>query len=261
MGTTWRRKEVIGDCTLYLGDMRDVLPALPEKADLVVTDAPYKLTSGGHKNQSMGGKFAKENYDNSGDLMESLPWHEMGGPINRACKANADVYVMCNDKHVSNAEIAFRGADLKMHNLLSWDKGTATRSPFYMKNQEYILYLWKGDAKRPNYGGAKQKFECARPKGLDWHPTPKPTPLMALYVLQSSQPGDLVLDPFMGAGASALASLAFGRRAVMVEINETYFDLACARIEAAQRDGFQQIRADWDRCRAHNKINGLQYAA
>jgi site-specific DNA-methyltransferase (adenine-specific) len=54
------RKEVIGDCTLYQGDMRDVLPALPEKADLCATDAPYKLTSGGKANQSMSGKFARD---------------------------------------------------------------------------------------------------------------------------------------------------------------------------------------------------------
>jgi site-specific DNA-methyltransferase (adenine-specific) len=255
------RKEVIGDCTLYRGDMRDVLPDLPDKADLCVTDAPYKLTSGGNTNQSMSGKFALDSYDNSGDLMASIPWHAMGGPIFRALKPDADAYVMCNDKHVGAAQIAFGGAGLKFHNLLSWDKGAPTRAPFYMKNQEYTLYLWKGKARRPNYGGAKQAFECPRPKGVDWHPTAKPTSLMALYILQSSQPGDLVLEPFMGAGSTLLAALAFGRRAVGVEIEEAYFDQTCARIEAAQRDGFVQIRAEWERDRVRNNLKGLAYAA
>ena len=261
MTQSWQRKEVIGDCTLYLGDMRDVLPELPEKADICATDPPYKLTSGGNAVQSMGGKFAKSNYDNSGHLMASLPWHDMGGPIYRACSDDADVYVMCNAKNVGPAQNALEGAQLKFHNLLSWDKGAPTRAPFYMKNQEYILYLWKGRARRPNYGGSGQRFECPRPKGLSWHPTPKPTSLMALYVLQSSQPGDLVLDPFMGAGATVLAALAFGRRAVGIEIKEAWFDKTCARIEAAYRDGFEQIRTEWERDRVRNRLNGLAYAA
>lgn len=257
----YQRKEVIGGCTLYLGDMRDVLSDLPEQAALCATDAPYKLTSGGNTNQSMSGKFALENYDNSGDLMASIPWHEMGGPIYRALKPDADAYVMCNDKHLGAAQIAFQGAGFKFHNLLTWDKGAPTRAPFYMKNQEYTQYLWKGQARRPNYGGAKQSFACARPAGINWHPTAKPTSLMALYILQSSQPGDLVLEPFMGAGSTILAALAFGRRAVGVEIEESYFDQTCERIEAAQCDGFEQIRTEWEQDRLRNNLKGLAHAA
>ncbi|UWS81059.1 DNA methyltransferase [Phaeobacter sp. G2] len=257
----YRRKEVIGGCTLYLGDMRDVLPRLPEKAALCATDAPYKLTSGGKANQSMSGKFALDRYDNSGDLMASIPWNEMGGPIYRALKSDADAYVMCNDKHFGAAQIAFQGVGFKFHNLLTWDKGAPTRAPFYMKNQEFTQYLWKGRARRPNYGGAKQSFACARPKGVDWHPTPKPTSLMALYILQSSQPGDLVLEPFMGAGATVLAALAFGRRAVGVEIEDSYFEKSCARIEAAHLAGFGEVRDEWERDRSRNNLKGLCCAA
>jgi len=244
MGVSWLRREVIGSCTLYLGDMRDVLPALDEKADLVVTDAPYKLTSGGNAGASMSGKFDAEAYDNSGVLMASIAWQDMGGPIYRACKPNADVYVMCNDKHVGAAQVAFLGVGFKFHNLLTWDKGAPTRNKYYMKNQEYTLYFWRGHARTINFPGSKQEFSFPRPSGLGWHRTPKPVPLMAHYILNSSCPDDLVLDPFFGTGSTLLAAMAHGRRAVGIECNELFFEQTCNRLRAAMVDGFDGIRAE-----------------
>jgi site-specific DNA-methyltransferase (adenine-specific) len=242
MADPWTRREVIGDCTLYLGDMRDVLPALPERADMVATDAPYALTSGGNA-KSMSGKFDPKEYDNSGLLMDTVAWQDMGGPIYRACKDSADVYVMCNDKHVGAAQVAFLGAGFKFHNLLDWNKGAPTRNRWYMKDQEYTLYFWKGRARVINFPGSKQSFDCPRPKGVGWHPTPKPVELMAHYILNSSNPGDLVLDPFVGSGSTVLAALAYGRRAVGIELNEVIFDQMCARVAAAQASGFVSERA------------------
>jgi len=240
----WTRKEVIGDCTLYLGDMLDVLPALEEKADVVATDAPYELTSGGCNNQVMSGKFAKDVYDNSGALMAYIAWSEMSGPVYRACKPNADVYVMANDKHVGAAQTAFLGAGFKFHNLLTWDKGAPTRNRWYMKNQEYTMFFWKGRATTIRAAGSKQDFYCPRPKGLKWHPTPKPVPLMAHYIRNSSDKGDLVLDPFMGTGATMLAAAAYGRRAIGIELDAEYFEQTCSRISDAYDSGLRDIREE-----------------
>ena len=226
---------VIGNVTLYLGDMREVLPELGRlRADTVVSDPPYPLTSGGNATEVMGGLFSQDVYDNSGDLMPSVPWHHMGGPIFRACADDADCYIMANDKNVWAAHAAFTGAGFAFHNLLVWDKIRATRNRWYMKNCEFTLYLFKGLAAPQGIAdcGSKQLFtlNAARTSG---HKTEKPIALMQHYIANSCPPGGLVLDPFAGSGSTLLAAAALGRRAVGIELEREWFDVACARLESA----------------------------
>jgi len=260
MSAAYVAKETIGDCTLYLGDMRAVLPELDEGADLCVTDAPYKLTSGGRASVPMRGKFHPDRYDNKGSLMKTLPWQAMSAPIFDALADRANAYVMANGKNVFPAHSAFVSAGFKFHEQLSWDKGRITRQPFYARRQEFTLFFWKGRARHVTHGGVSTLFACP-PPDLDWHPTSKPTSLMALYVLQSSSEGQLVLDPFAGSAATLLAALAFGRRAIGIELDPVFFDRSCERLYAAQADGFAQVRGEWERDRLANRIRGLEYAA
>jgi len=224
------RKEVqIGPCRLILGDSRDVLPDLKGMADLLVSDPPYKLTSGGRKGDHMKGKFSSDRYDNSGKLMRLLRWDEMAGPMFDACKDRADAYIMANDKEVFNAHAAFTAAGFRLHNLLTWRKETATRNRWYMKDTEYTVYLFKGKARTINFPGSKQSAFHSRPD-IDWHPTAKPVELFMEYILNSSQPGDLVLDPFCGSGTTAIAAMRTGRRAVTIEKDPVWFSRKIERV-------------------------------
>lgn len=223
-----QRVETIGPVTLYLGDCLEVLPLVP-RADLCATDPPYPLTSGGNAEQVMGGLFAHSEYDNGGELMDMVPWHEMGGPIYRALKDNADCYIMANDKNIWAAHSAFLNAGFDFHNLLDWDKIRATRNRWYMKHKEYVLYLWKGNAKAINDCGSKQSFQM-NAKRETGHPTEKPVALMRHYIENSSQPGDLVLDPFVGSGTTAVACVESGRRCIAIEKDPKYFEIACERV-------------------------------
>ncbi|WP_056039374.1 DNA methyltransferase [Loktanella sp. 3ANDIMAR09] len=232
MSDPWVQRVQIGDCTLYLGDALDVLPHLVGVADLVVTDPPYKLTSGGNAAQVMGGIFASDAYDNSGDLMASIGWGAMGGPIYRACKADADAYVMSNDKNLFAAHAGFTGAGWKFHNLLTWDKVRATRNRWYMKNLEFTLYLWRGRARKVRDAGSMQSFRLNAPKVSD-HPTEKPVALMDHYIRNSSDLGDLVLDPFAGSGSALVAAVLAGRAAIGIELDPQHFRTACDRVAAA----------------------------
>lgn len=63
------------------------------------------------------------------------------------------------------------------------------------------------------------------------HPTQKPLALLERIIRASSNPGDLVLDPFMGSGTTVTAATKLGRRAVGIEFNETYVTLASRRLE------------------------------
>jgi len=218
----------IGPCTLYLGDALDILPSLRGQADLVVTDPPYRLTSGGNTAGAMGGKMSSEVYDNTGLLMDVVKWQDIGGPLG----PNGDAYVMCEDKNLFAAHGGFLGAGFKFHSLLTWDKISPSRTRYYMKDSEFTLFLWKGSARDIANGGDKRITRMARPKDAV-HPTQKPVELMARYIANSSRPGDLVLDPFMGSGTTLVAAAMLGRRAVGIEKDPDYFEAACACVQAA----------------------------
>lgn len=71
----------------------------------------------------------------------------------------------------------------------------------------------------------------------DLHPTQKPVPLMEYITRLSVRPGGLCLDPFMGSGTTGVACMNLGRQFIGIEIEPKYFDIACRRIEDAQRQG------------------------
>ncbi|MEP4195924.1 MAG: site-specific DNA-methyltransferase [Aliishimia sp.] len=229
----------IGPVTLYHADAFDVLPDLAGVADLCVSDMPYKLTSGGRGEKddgSMSGIFDAEAYDNSGDLMAMAEWSSMIPPIYRALKPDADAYFMCNDKNVLLCGGALVGAGFKFHNLLAWDKGAPTPNRWYMKNLEFTLCCWKGKARAITDAGSKQLWACNRPK-LGLQPTEKPVSLMAHYIRNSSDFGDVVIDPFCGSGSTLLAAASEGRRSIGIEIERMYFEAAKTRLEQAQSEG------------------------
>jgi len=235
------REEHIGRARLILGDCRDVLPTLGG-VDLVVTDPPYLLTYGGHHG-SFGGKLSVDVYDNKGGIVEcATDWPEFMPLIYAALKPNAHAYIMANNRHVQNLLNSADAAGLKFHNLLVWDKGTATANRWYMKNLEFTGFFYKGKAFFINDCGAKQLIRC--PNVLNSpHPTEKPAALMAHYISNSTQPDQTVLDPFMGVGSTGVAAIRSDRRFVGCEIEQKYFDIACKRIEGAQRqsDLFSEV--------------------
>jgi site-specific DNA-methyltransferase (adenine-specific) len=72
--------------------------------------------------------------------------------------------------------------------------------------------------------------------------TQKPVKLMCELISLFTDPGDLILDPFMGSGTTGVACIKLGNRFIGVEIDEDYFEVACGRIRAtvAQGDSFPQ---------------------
>jgi site-specific DNA-methyltransferase (adenine-specific) len=119
---------------------------------------------------------------------------------------------------------------------LVWDKIRATRNRWYMKNLEFSLYLWKGaaDPQGINDCGSKQSFPLNAKKETA-HPTEKPVELGLHYIRNSTNPGDVVLDPMMGSGSAMVAAIQSGRRGIGIEIDPQWFEVACERVERALR--------------------------
>lgn len=240
----------IGNCRLILGDMREVLPELDVRAKLCLSDVPYRLTAGG-QSHALGGILGGDEYDNSGELFDMVEWEDMAPLIHDFLDDDADAIIMVNDREEPKARFAFNAAGLGFHRLLVWDKITATPNRWYMPNCEFGLYLYKGRARRITDCASKALIRCPqkdvshlyipahhfvdgrRPKP---HATEKPVALMAYWMGNSTDAGDLVIDPFMGSGSTIVAAQQTGRKAIGIEKNPMWFDVACARVaEAADR--------------------------
>lgn len=123
-------------------------------------------------------------------------------------------------------------AGFKLHNILVWEKNNCTPSQFYMKNCEYILFLRKGKAKWiNNIGSSKTVHHFDNIIGNKQHPTEKPVDLMKFYIENSTNLGDIVLDPFMGSGSTGIACVETGRDFIGIELDSEYFSTAQKRIK------------------------------
>lgn len=225
----------IENATLYLGDALEILTSLHEAADCLVTDPPYMLTSGGcgdHKSK-MRGIFAAGSYDNGGALFESVPeWYEFMPYLFACLKSPAHAYIMADSKNQFEMQRTARDAGFRFHNLLYWDKGTCTPNRWYMKNAEYIGFFFKGKAYAINDCGARQGLYVPHIDETT-HPTEKPSQLLRVLIENSTQAGQVVIDPFMGSGSTGVAALRSGRKFIGIEKDPKWFEVARRRIENA----------------------------
>jgi site-specific DNA-methyltransferase (adenine-specific) len=204
------RKEVIGAATLYLGDCREILPTLG-KVDAVVTDPPYGL---GDKWQ--GGNAASKGKWKLSDGGTQMGWD---ADISDALPAVLAV--------VADGDCIIWGGNYydlpPRRGWLIWDKIVRE---FTSGHVEMAWTTLDQPTRAFNYAHAQLASEGKM------HPTQKPEPLMRWCVAMTT--GD-VLDPFMGSGTTGVACARLGRRFIGIEIEPKYFDIACRRIEEAQR--------------------------
>jgi DNA modification methylase len=220
---------------IYHGDCRDVLPRLSERAALLWTDPAYKIISGGNTTERMmGGIFDPKIYDNSGELFPTVPFCEWVPLAYAALADNADSFVMTNDKNLEECLAQLRISGMGLHNVLLWSKQNKTPNRWGMKSIEFICYNWKGRARVLNDCGMGQMFYDRNPTGDKRHTTEKPVSLIYQHIVNATDPGDLVLDPFMGSGSTLVAAKRAGRRAVGIEISESMCADAALWLDAAE---------------------------
>lgn len=209
------RIEVIGNATLYLGDCKDILPNI-SKVDAVVTDPPYGIGEAAGKNKSRGKlavakDFGDDSWDDepiSDDLIRSVrdagKWVVIFGGNYYALPATSCWLVW--DKE--NGDSDFADCELAWTNL--------------PKAVRRIRYMWNGMLRA---NGEKRGD----------HPTQKPIGVMAWAISHVPDPCHTVLDPFMGSGTTGVACMGLGKSFIGIEREAKYFDIACRRIEDAQR--------------------------
>ena len=218
-----------GDAIEFMKTLED------ESVDLIVTDPPYKVTSRGNAGSSGGmmqtklsmqGKIFKHN-----DIkpIEYIP------EFYRLLKNGSHCYIMTN--HINLQEMLNTATECGFHFIKSliWNKGNKIMGQFYMSQFEYILFFRKGKGKRINKCGTPDIINVPNKKtkgkdGKNIHDTEKPVELMKILIENSSQEGELVLDPFIGVGAVGIACKELNRDYIGIELDENYYNIACNRI-------------------------------
>jgi len=218
----YKRKEVIGDCTLYLGDCLEVMPMLG-KVDAVVTDPPYGT-------QDLGGGYGRrqlhsENGRDGRTIANDFDLSTMEAAFK--CLPIDECFVLAFYAARRSYEFAKAIAPLEFVGEIIWDKRQMGLGYTVRYAHESIAVLKAGKNPRPLFAIESVISVHQQEKT---HPHQKPVELMERLV--SWQAGT-VLDPFMGSGTTGVACVKLGRKFIGIELDEKYFDIACKRIEEA----------------------------
>ena len=205
-------KVTIGNCTLYHGDCREVLPLLPHFA-ATITDPPYGLGDLLNWNPGKASRWAK-NYTEGGEWDRATVADGVAAAI-----AAADVAIVWGGQFYLLEPARC---------LLSWNKIIRNWS------SSEAEHAWT-NLDKPNRVFDYSHGQLAT-EGKHYHPTQKPVPLMVWCLDQAGRPAT-VLDPFMGSGSTGVACVQLGLAFTGIERERAYFDAACERISRAQAQG------------------------
>lgn len=229
---------------LYLGDMREVLPALGLQADLIVADPPYGETS-----------LAWDRWPEA--------WPSLAATVASSMWCFGSMRMLLDRAH--------EFTDWKFSQDVVWEKnnGSGFARDRFRRVHEHVTHWYRGpwgsihaDVPRTTYGGpdksargrdsrtphtgkigahtyiddgtrlARSVIQTGAVRYQRRHPTEKPVELLDLLIRYACPEGGLVLDPFFGSGSTLEAARRSGRRAIGIEIHEPYAEAAARRLDS-----------------------------
>ena len=233
--------------TIYHGDCREILPEI-DRADMVFTDPPY-----GHNNNNNGdlihkreaalghGKYGDARpiaNDSAEDTKALVKW--FFGLLPKLLNADCCCCCCCGgggpDPQFARWSL-WLDEVLNFKQMVVWDKGPMGMGWHYRRSYETVLVAHRGKGRwfaetddieniiRPGYKGIRKIIPTAND-----HPTPKPWQLPAHFIQLHSLPGETILDPFMGSGTTLVAAKNLNRKAIGIEIEEKYCEIAVKRL-------------------------------
>lgn len=270
-------------------DLLTALRWLPKQSvDLLVVDPPYNL------NKTFNDRSFKQK-----DLAVYAEWLDTYfSHFETILKSTASLYV-CSDWQSSPAVFNVIKQRFQVRNRITWEREKGRGAARNWKNaSEDIWFCTVSDTYTFNVDAVKLKRKVMAPYTVagapkDWaltetgnfrltypsnlwtdltipfwsmpentdHPTQKPEKLVAKIILASSHPGDIVFDPFLGSGTTAVVAKKLGRRYIGVELDEMYCCLAEKRLAIAEAHPFIQGYADgvfWERNTLHEQVRSTE---
>lgn len=224
---------IIGNATLYNGDCRDLFPILTN-IDAVITDPPY-----GERTHSGARSLNGININKSPINFSSIRFDDLCDITRLLVKLTQRWVIMfCDIRYGAKLEDAL----LPVIRYGCWVKTnpmpqlTGDRPA---QGWEALLILHREGKKRWNGKGKSAVYHHGTSRhgnfGKSNHPTEKPIGLLSQLIKDFTDKSEIILDPFMGSGSTGVAAAQMDRKFIGIEIDKKYFDIACKRIEAAQR--------------------------
>ena len=256
----------LDESKLYLGDAYSLIKQLPDKSiDLIITDPPYEIVGGGN-----GGCFGVEHRDYHNEYKtlarndhrrEGLRIIEntkksVRDNLNCICAGfdysildefdrvmkKVNIYIWCNKNQISSLMKHYEDKGCNV-DLLVWHKTNPipTCNNKYLSDLEYCVFARdEGIGLGGTYETKSKLMESScnkEDKDLFLHPTIKPINFIENFVMNSSEEGALILDPFMGSGTTCLAAKHLGRKYIGFEINQKYYNIAVDRLNGINQKG------------------------
>lgn len=240
---------------LYKGDCLELLERLPRGcAQLIFADPPYFLSNGGITCQS--GTMVSVNKGEWDRLPEGFAdTHEFNRAWIRACRGvlaeTGTLWVSGTLHNIYSIGMALQQEGFALINNITWEKSNpppnlacrcfthSTETVLWARKQEQHRYTFNYQLMKELNGGKQQKDVWRGPltppseKSFGRHPTQKPLYLLETIIKASSNPQDVVLDPFSGSSTTGVAALKLGRQFVGIEGNELFIGLSRSRLRTA----------------------------
>jgi site-specific DNA-methyltransferase (adenine-specific) len=221
----------------FVAEERDAVAAMRglqgESIDLIVTDPPYESLE---KHRAIGTTTRlKHSKASSNDWFKIFPnrrFLEFFSEAYRLLKPDTHLYMMCDTETMFLVKPLGEAAGFKFWKPLVWDKVSIGMGYHYRARYEVVLFFEKGKRKLADLS-VPDILQI--PRVRNGYPAEKPVKLAEILIQQSSSPGDIVLDPFMGSGAAGVAAVRHGRHFHGNDI--------CAEAVAAARKRFLEAGA------------------
>jgi site-specific DNA-methyltransferase (adenine-specific) len=215
--------------TIYHGDCREILPGL-DGCDMVLTDPPFSAKTHDNAKSNKGSRHGIKSIDFKSIDFKSIDFEEVRNAITAARSRRWSVMTVdfrhaarFEDHPPTGHELVRVGAWVKTNPMpqISADRPAS--------GWEAIAYLHRADMKKEWNGGGCHGNYISNVDNTTAHPTSKPISMVRSFVERFSLGGDLVLDPFMGGGTTLRAAKDLGRKAIGIELDERYCEIAAKR--------------------------------
>lgn len=220
-------------CTLSSLDAVEWLRALPSgSVDLIVTDPPYESLE---KHRAVGTttrlKHSKASSNDWFSIFPNSRFPEFFAEAYRVLAKNRHFYLFCDPETMFVAKPVAERAGFKFWKPLVWNKEKIGMGYHYRSRYEFVLFFEKGKRKLADLGVSDIIDE---PRIRGQYPAEKPVRVSEVLVRQSTDRGELVIDPFMGSGSTGCAALSLGRRFAGTDISPAAVALTRSRLSTLE---------------------------
>jgi DNA modification methylase len=234
---------------IHLGDSYEFIKKIPDKSiDIIYTDIPYDIQSGA------GGGFMSERISRVRDkelvgLKDGINYDILNEFV-RVLK-DINLFIWCNKRQLLPILKFFDKEDI-LSEVLTWNKinPIPMTNNVWLSDIEYCLYFRSRGFKLNDGYELKSKWHTS-PINMDdknefEHPTIKPLELVKRHILHTTKENDVILDPFIGSGTTAVASKELGRQYIGIEIEPKWHKIAVDRVSGINAKGQVSLFADFE---------------